>query len=401
MDVPGATSDRNHAMPPESTFPGVYIEEVPTGPKPIEGVSTSLTAFIGRTPFGPREAPTQVRSLTEFETLFGALAIECPLTYAVAQFFANGGTDALIVAIDNGGQALTAANLIGPGLETAQRGLWAFERAPRVNLIIIPPLAPAVDVPPDVWNAAIAFAARRRAFVIVDPPSGWRSTTDAVAGIDHFVARDSHAAVYFPRIIVNDPRTPGGTIPCPPAASVAGVYARTDRERGVWKAPAGKAAKLRDAVGLELALSNADSGQLNSLAVNTIRQFSGAGRVVWGVRTLEGADDRSSEWKYINVRRLFLYIEESIEESIRWAVFEPNDEALWLKVTQQVASFLLRLWRAGAFQGATAQAAFFVHCDRTTMMQNDIDNGRTIVEIGVAPVRPAEFVIVRIQVERS
>jgi hypothetical protein len=364
-------------------------------------VSTSVTAFIGRTPSGSRDTPTPIKSLAEFEGLFGALASDCPLSYAVAQFFANGGTDALIVGIDNGHLALTATNIIGPGLEAEQRGLWALEHAPRVNLIVIPPLAPGVDAPPEVWDAAIAYAGRRRAFVLVDPPSHWHSAADAVEGIDHFVARDSHAAIYFPRLIISDPQASGGTAHYPPAASVAGIYARTDIERGVWKAPAGKAAQLTNVVAPELALSSTDSNQLNALAVNTIRHFPGAGRVVWGARTLAGADTQHTPWKYVNVRRLFLYIEDSIEQGIQWALFESNDEPLWRKVTQQVSAFLMQLWRAGAFAASTPQSAFFVRCDRTSMTQDDIDNGRIIVEIGVAPLRPAEFVVVRIEVSRA
>jgi hypothetical protein len=388
-------------MPPESKYPGVFVEEVPTGMQPIEGVSTSLTAFIGRTRSGPAQMPTSVGSVAEFESRFGALAANCPLTYAIAQFFENGGTDALVVRIVNGRKPITAANLIGPGLEKKRHGIWALERAPHASLIVIPPLAPGVDVPPEVWNAALAYASRHRAFLLVDPPASWQSASDAAASVDVLVTRDSHAALYFPRIVVSDPLHPAATISCAPSGAVAGVYARTDRERHVWKPPAGTAADLRGVTALATPITTVESGILNSLGVNCLRELPGAGRVVWGARTLDGTDGRASEWKYVNVRRLFIYLEQSIDVGTRWVVFEPNDAALWTQVTQQVTQFLLQLWRAGALMGVTPHDAFYARCDRTTMTQDDIDNGRTVIEIGIAPLRPAEFVIVRIQQTRS
>jgi uncharacterized protein len=208
-------------------------------PPPIEGFSTAVTAFLGRTVSGPVETPTVVRSLSEYISLFGAMSAACPLTCAVGQFFVNGGAQAVIVRLDNGEQSLAAGNFIDPALESQQRGLWTLERIPHVNLVVIPPLAPGVDVPVSVWNAAIAWAEVRRAFVLVDPPVAWASAQDAIAGVETFVTRSAHAALYFPRVIVNDPHHAGQTMSCAPSGMIAGIYTRIDSVRGVWKAPAG------------------------------------------------------------------------------------------------------------------------------------------------------------------
>jgi phage tail sheath protein FI len=383
-------------MPPEELYPGVFVQEVPTGVKPIAGVTTSVTAFIGRTLAGAVETPTQVRSLTEYVSFFGAMAAQCPLCCAVGQFFANGGAEAVIVRLDNGGQSLSAGNFNDPALESQQRGLWALQRAPQVNLIVIPPLAPGVDVPVAVWNTAIALATEWRAFVLVDPPMAWSSAQDAIAGVDDFVARSANAALYFPRVLVNDPVNPGQTMVCAPAGMIAGIFARMDAQRGVWKPPAGAEADLRGVVALSVSMASNALEALNQKAVNALREVPGGHRVIWGARTLVGTDGSGSDWKYVNVRRLLIFIERSLYEGIQWAVFEPNGEGLWQKIRDQVTTFLMGLWRSGAMQGATAKDAFFVHCDRETMSQDDIDNGRLRMLIGIAALKPAEFVILKI-----
>lgn len=383
-------------MPPDSDFPGVPIVEAKGGPPPIVGVPTSVTAFLGRTPLGPVDQPTLVQSLSEFTLAFGALTTDCPLGCAVSLFFANGGTHALIVRLDKGGQAIEEATLIDPARKSDRRGLWALDRAGRVNLIVIPPLAPGVDVPVAVWNGAIEYAQARRAFVLVDPPSSWLSAQDALSGVDGYVSRDSRAAMYFPSLLVGS--SAGGTtgMTFPPGAAVAGVYARTDATLGVWHVAAGSGAQLRGSTGLSGHLTNNELGALNGKALNGIRELLGHMPEVWGARTLAGADGMGSEWKYVNVRRLMDYVEVSVEEGTRWVVSEPNDERLWAKVQAQVEAFLLNLWRQGAMQGVSASKAYYVRCDRTTMTQDDIDNGRLVMEIGIAAVKPAEFVVVRI-----
>jgi len=198
-----------------------------------------------------------------------------------------------------------------------------------------------------------------------------------------------YAALYFPWLKVQDPLTNSYKL-IPPGGHIAGIYARCDAERGVHKAPANET--LRGVVALQVNLGKEQQGKLNPRGVNVIRTFPGRGNVVWGARTIS----TDPLWKYVNIRRLFLYLEESIEEATQWVVFEPNDEKLWARVKQTITQFLIRVWKDGALMGTTPEKAFFVKCDRTTMTQDDIDNGRFIVLIGVAPVKPAEFVIFRI-----
>jgi hypothetical protein len=199
----------------------------------------------------------------------------------------------------------------------------------------------------------------------------------------------SYAAFYLPWLDVRNPVT-GVSTPVPPGGHVAGIYARSDAERGVHKAPANE--PVRGIIGLDRTISKADQAGLNPLGINAIREFPGRGIRVWGARTL--ADD--PQWKYVNVRRLFLYLEESMDEGTQWAVFENNDERLWARFRQSLSNFLTTAWRDGALVGTTPEEAFYVTCDRSTMTQDDIDNGRLIAEVGVAPVKPAEFVVIRI-----
>lgn len=198
-----------------------------------------------------------------------------------------------------------------------------------------------------------------------------------------------YAALYYPWIQGMDPVTKE-LIYLPPSGALAGIYARSDGERGVHKAPANE--KVKGVVGLERIVTKGEQEVLNPEGINVIRFFPGKGNLVWGARTV--ASDPL--WKYINVRRLFVFLEESIERATQWVVFEPNDEKLWARVKQTITQFLTRVWKDGALMGNTPGEAFFVKCDRTTMTQDDIDNGRLIVLIGVAPVKPAEFVIFRI-----
>jgi phage tail sheath protein FI len=181
----------------------------------------------------------------------------------------------------------------------------------------------------------------------------------------------------------------------PPGGHVAGIYARSDTERGVHKAPANEA--VRGAQDVEFCVTPGEQAILNPKGVNVIRAFPGRGILVWGARTLSS----NTLWKYINVRRLFNYVEESIDEGTQWVVFEPNDEKLWKRVVQTITQFLTRVWKDGALMGTKAEEAFFVKCDRSTMTQDDIDNGRLVCLIGIAPVKPAEFVIFRIAQVKS
>jgi hypothetical protein len=392
-------------MPPEYLAPGVYVEERPSGPRTIEGVATSLTAFIGRTLKGPLDEPKRVTSASDFESHYGGLSPDCPLTYAVHHYFANGGAEAVIARIvhhDATGvmdesAPITDADIVDPALEAAQRGLWLLDQLDLFNLLCLPPLAPGVDVAPATWNTAIRYAAARRAFVIVDAPASWQDAATAAAQVEAFVTRDSHAVLYFPRILAPDPLNSNLPDTFAPCGAVAGLYARTDATRGMWKAPAGLDTTLIGVTGLATAVNDTENDTLNPLAISGLRSFPGRGFVAWGARTLAGSDPLRSEYKYVPVRRTALFIEESLHRGLSWAVFEPNAEPLWAAIRTSANAFLHGLWRQGAFQGSTQGHSYFVKCDATTTTPSDISAGVVNILVGFVPLKPAEFVVLRIQ----
>lgn len=209
--------------------------------------------------------------------------------------------------------------------------------------------------------------------------------------------RHPNAAVYFPRTRISDPLARGRMRSIAPSGTIAGLYARTDTQRGVWKAPAGTDARLRNVQSLDYSLTDLENGALNPLGVNCLRTFPVYSNICWGARTMEGADALASDWKYVPVRRLTLFLEESLYRGTKWVVFEPNDEPLWSQIRMNVGAFMQDLFRKGAFQGTTPRDAYFVRCDSETTTQADIDSGIVNVEIGFAPLKPAEFVILKIQ----
>jgi uncharacterized protein len=385
--------------------PGVHIQEITTGTHTITGVDTSITAFVGRTASGPTDTPTLIRSFGEFEGTYGGFSLDIPLSYAVAQFFDNGGTHAVIARIvnhDASGAAdesapITDADIADSSLEPQHRGLWLLDQADLVNILCIPPLSRATDVAPSTWNTAIRYAKSRRAFVIVDPPATWITPAHARQGLDDVVNRDANAAIYFPRITAPDPLTGSASEAFAPSGAIAGLYARTDMTHGVWKSPAGTDATLSGISGLTANLTENDVGLLNPDGINCLRSFPARGNVVWGARTLQGANSLASEWKYVPVRRLGLFIEESLSRGTQWAASEPNAEPLWAELRRSVDAFMHHLFRDGAFQGSTPSEAYFVKCDSTTTNQDDINRGNVNVIVGFAPVKPAEFVMIRIQ----
>lgn len=508
------------------TFPGVYITEVPSGNRALNGVATSITAFVGAARRGPVDHPVAISNFTDFGRVFGSLDRRYGLGYAVRDFYLSGGGPALVVRVaasdakpavlSLGGLKLRAtgpgawandllvtithptkaeatdivaaqglattlteadfftmeirdgagpdapfevfrnltvvdgparvdrvlassqwvrvdgslpagapattsqpvkasdpnkgsdgdtpgkADYVGdpPGaFRAAKRGLYALEKADLVNLIVLPPPAPASDLPDEVWVEALSYAAVHRAFLIVDPPAalaldqaaGWAADVPLV-GLD---ARN--AALFYPRVRHADPLNGGAIGTFAPGGAVAGVLARTDASRGVWKAPAGLEAALAGVVGLSLELTNEEQGTLNPRAVNVLRSFPDAGRVIWGSRTLRGADVLADEYKYIPVRRLALFLEESLYRGTQWVVFEPNDEPLWSQIRLSVGAFMHDLFVRGAFQGSSPQDAYFVRCDAETTTQYDIDRGIVNIRVGFAPLKPAEFVMISIQ----
>jgi hypothetical protein len=239
----------------------------------------------------------------------------------------------------------------------------------------------------------------------VDPPAAWSANKETAAA----TARDGlsglglsgtdarNAALYFPRVRQVDLLRDGQLDTFVPCGIIAGVMARTDAQRGVWKAPAGLDAALNGIHGLEVNLTDAENGMLNPLGINCLRVFPVNGRVAWGARTLRGADQLADEYKYIPVRRLALFLEESLYRGTQWVVFEPNDEPLWAQIRLNLGAFMHNLFRQGAFQGTTPRQAYFVKCDSETTTQNDIDLGIVNIVVGFAPLKPAEFVIIKIQ----
>ena len=314
-------------------------------------------------------APAPTASIVPYE-LCGGTGSEMVLTL-------TGGSDGSV-------QKLTADTYLGkddgPGKRTA---LQAFQENSSVSIMAIPGVTM-----PEVQSALIAFCENKKScFAILDIPMELTKTNDVANFRDMY---DSpYGAMYHPWLEMFDA---GAKRPAyfPPSGAMAGIFARSDNERGVHKAPANEV--VRGCTGLSCSYNNGEQDILNPVGVNLIRAFPGRGIRVWGARTISS----NGLWKYINVRRLFIYVEESIKASTNWVVFEPNSETLWSRVTRTIETFLATCWRDGALAGSSPDQAFFVECGPTTMTQDDIDNGRLICQIGIAPVKPAEFVIFRI-----
>lgn len=515
-------------MPVTPTYPGVYIEEIPSGVRTITGVATSIAAFVGRAARGPVNTPVTITSYGDFERIFGGIWNLSLLGYAVKDFYQNGGTTAVIVRVihssdthaativlPGGPPTLLAANegdwgnalhavvdsnisadlaaafgltsadlfnlsvrdfttgvtevyrnltvkdsprridlvlalestlvqstgaltsvptsntapaagktvwtdptantaataasgtdgsflvendFVGPGLDTAKQGLYALSNADLFNLLVIPPyLAGIADVDPDLVAKAATFCEDRRAFYLIDPPTGWGTVAQAVTGIAAMLTKSKNAAVFFPRVMEADPLHNNTLGTFVPSGAIAGICARTDSQRGVWKAPAGLEASLNGVAQLTVSLTDLENGELNPLGINCLRNFPASGRVVWGSRTLQGDDRLASEWKYLPVRRFTLFLEESLYRGTQWVVFEPNDEPLWAQIRLNLGAFMQSLFRQGAFQGTSSRDAYFVKCDSETTTQTDINNGIVNIVVGFAPLKPAEFVILKIQ----
>jgi phage tail sheath protein FI len=300
------------------------------------------------------------------------------------------------------GARLTAAAFDAPGFAAAKKGLHALDDADLFNLLVIPPFTAGDEVDPAVVAVAVPYCETRRAVYLAETPPDWTRVADVTGGFttgfDSEIGTVSrNAALYFPRLLQPNPLMDGRLEEFSPTGAVAGVIARTDAQRGVWKAPAGLDATLAGVPALSVVLSDGDIGQLNPLGVNCLRAMTGVGRVVWGARTMQGADRVASEWKYLPVRRTALFIEESLFRGTQWVVFEPNDEPLWAQIRLNVGTFMNNLFRQGAFQGATPREAYFVKCDSETTTQADIDLGIVNIHVGFAPLKPAEFVVIRLQ----
>jgi len=380
---------------PEYQHPGVYIEEAAGPPPPIAPAPTSLTAFLGVTETGPT-TPTWVDSPADYTARFGAGDGLMP--HVVSGFFANGGSRLLVARIVPAkSQPVTCADFEGGGEGETATGLAALEQLAFAEVSLV--YAPDAQATPGLVQALVAHCEKvGHRLAVLDAPAGTTSPAPPM--------RSDRAALYHPWLEVAVPapaiarkptslRVPQPLRPqtrlVPPGGHVLGVYARVDAERAVWKAPANE--ELRGIVGLAATINDLQQEVMNPVGINAIREFPGRGRRVWGARTL--SDD--PEWKYVSVRRYFDFLERSLGQGLQWAVFELNAPPLWARVAASARLFLLDQWRAGALQGIKEEQAFFVRCGRNlTMTQADIDAGRLVCEIGVAPVRPAEFVIFRV-----
>jgi phage tail sheath protein FI len=287
------------------------------------------------------------------------------------------------------------------GKESDQTGFHALDKVDIFNLMVLPADS-EMDLT-DIWGPASIYCEKKRAFLIIDAAPNWTNPNTGLAQVVQDTSKvdnlrnkvvNKSSAVFYPRLKY---KSNGVSKLIGPSGAIAGLMARTDAGRGVWKAPAGTEADLRGILGLEVKLTDMENGVLNKLAVNCLREFPGS-YVCWGSRTMDGYDNNTNaDWKYIPVRRLALYIEESLFRGTKWVVFEPNDEPLWAKIRLNVGTFMMRLFKQGAFQGSTPDKAFYVKCDSETTPQADINLGIVNIEVGFAPLKPAEFVIIKIQ----
>ncbi|HEX8369222.1 MAG TPA: phage tail sheath C-terminal domain-containing protein [Pyrinomonadaceae bacterium] len=394
-------------MPTYQT-PGIYIEEISTGTRPIEAVGTSTAGFVGTSPNADAHVNEAfaVNSWSQFVKEYVAEdSKSTPLSQAVFGFFQNGGSRCYVVNIGANG------SLLGDGKR--RQGLGLLEEIDEVAIVAAPGFTDTAS-----YDALLEHCERMQdRFAILDAPGtitnvdvlkkvgaagktkkpeGEGAPGDAGTGGEAGGARPrtsdrGYGAFYFPWIIVSDPFSPRETVAVPPSGHLAGIYARTDATRGVHKAPANES--VRGALDLAYRITQSEQGELNTLGVNCLRFFPTQGIRVWGARTLA---DSASEWRYVPVRRLFNMIEESIARGTRWVVFEPNDVTLWKSIKRDLNAFLTLQWRQGALMGATAEEAFFVQCDEETNPPEVIDAGQVVAVIGIAPVKPAEFVIFRI-----
>lgn len=428
--------------------PGVYVEEFDRGTRPIEAVGTSTAAFIGITAEAsyktfdpntsmriqdPKREPrlnkaTLITNWTQFTDVFGGFVEGAHLPDAVYNYFANGGGPCYITSLralnevqpetkpSRKGKAAPAASGEVPvevapapaqlapltvdeivGNPSDRTGLGSLEALDDVRLILCPDLMVGYDhtdqAKERIRNVQQAMVAHcklmKYRFAILDTPPGLNAQ-QAIEWREFIKIDSDYAALYYPWLIVPDPSGDRITKPVPPSGHIAGIYNQSDAQRGVHKAPANE--NLVNAVGVEFDISKGEQDFLNPIGVNCIRAFRGRGIRVWGARTLSS----NAAWRYINVRRLFITVEASIDAGLQWVVFEPNDSTLWAKVRRDVTSFLRVVWLSGALFGNTPEQAFYVKCDEELNPPEVRDLGQLIIEVGLAPVKPAEFVIFRI-----
>lgn len=427
---------------PTYLAPGVYVEEVDSGSKPIEAAGTSTAAFIGFTAKAPEDNPADpdgktprfISNWTQFETLYGGFAEDIQLPHAVYGWFNNGGGGAYIVRVptatgsapaaaksadsaEGGGRKGRAAPSGGAeahqvgaaafvGSEGDRTGIMGLAVAEDVTMVIVPDLITATRDSSGTVDLTTYQAVQTAMITHCEKMGDRMAVLDAPPGMNPQQVKDwrsnaakydsKFSAFYYPWIKISNPlagpQAPSQpkTVTIPPSGHIAGVWARSDSTRGVWKAPANEI--VQGALDVEMQVTSEEQELLNPIGINVTRSFGTRGIRVWGARTLTS----DPSWRYINVRRLFNFLETSIKGSTNWVVFEPNDAALWARVRRTINGFLLGMWRNGALFGASAGEAFFVKCDAENNPPESIDEGKLIIDVGVAPVKPAEFVVFRI-----
>jgi phage tail sheath protein FI len=363
------------------------MPDIPSDTHPIAGAPTSIAAFVGWAAQGPTDSAILLRSWSDFQQQFGGFDPRFYLGYAVSQFFANGGQQAYVVRLasdGSGGSTAASAAVI--------TGVHLLDAVPIFSLLAAPG-----ESDPGFIAELQAYCTERKAFLIAD--SAIDSTFATLQnGPDSRMtgANAINSAFYFPWLNALDAQQ-NVTRPFPPSGFVAGIYAATDAAHGVWQAPAGIGAPVTGASDPVVKLTDAENAVLNPLAVNCIRYFPNFGDVVWGARTLAGSNQPPSDWQYVPVRRLALYIESSVYEGTKWAAFEPTDSRLWPELNRSIGAFMQALFAQGAFKGQSAAETYFVQCDAQNNPPSGVDQGIVNIAIGFAPVRPAEFIVIQIQ----
>lgn len=398
---------------PNYQTPGVYVEEIESGSKPIEAGATNIVGFLGVAEKGPVNQATLVTNWTQYTKIFGGLHDGGWLGHGVYQFFQNGGTKCYINNLaepkskkgesnqKNGDKAAEKADdsissakyevknpdniaklIIGKDEGVGKKsGLHLFDEIQDISLICAPGVTD-----PAAQDAILTHCEKNRfRFAVLDSPETLEGGIDTMP-----MPRDSiMGAYYFPWVQMYD-MVADQNIYAPPSGGICGVYGRVDSTRGVHKAPANELFKT--ALGLKYNLTDAEQEMLNPKGINCIRDFPGRGIRVWGARTISS----NPEWRYVNVRRLFCMVEQALQNGTNWVVFEPNTRDLWKKITRNITAFLLNIWKSGALFGNTPEEAFYVRCDDELNPPESIDAGYVTIELGLAPAKPAEFVVFRV-----
>ena len=397
-------------MPTYQT-PGVYVEEIEGGSKPIEAGATNIAGFLGVAEKGPINEAVLVTNWTQYTKIFGGMHTGGWLGHAVYQFFQNGGTKCFInnlaapetkpaekkeakdgketketsettVPLEVKNPANIAKLIIGADEGVGKKsGLFLFDTIPEIALVAAPGVTD-----PAAQDAILSHCEKNRfRFAVLDSPETLEKGIDSIP-----TPRDSMlGAYYFPWIQMYD-MVADQNVYAPPSGGLCGVYSRVDSTRGVHKAPANEI--FRTAIGLKYNLTDAEQELLNPKGINCIREFPGKGIRVWGARTISS----NPEWRYVNVRRLFCMVEQALQNGTNWVVFEPNTRDLWKKIVRNITAFLLNIWRSGALFGDTPEEAFYVRCDDELNPPESIDAGYVVIELGLAPAKPAEFVVFRV-----